>query len=352
MRPHRRSPSFSRRTILSPVAVWLVAAFVPVPDAAAQNVTFTARNGGNVATCGPLGSGPLASHTFLQTIDTHDSITLSHPGSPGPASSTTAQFDATANQTGLALTFAGTASRGGPPGLITAMADSRDNWEFTITAAMRFTFAATLTANSTEATVPLQHVSFLPFGGGAAIQPDPTSPAGPYQLTRTAPGTTTLNASGVLLPGHYLVVLFGRAEGTTAPYAGSYSVAMALGLVPAATAVARQAPGNATSFTCGLPILGQTWHANVDVGSTGHAFAVVFAGMAAAQVPIGPGFTVLIGGAVQEFLPITAGPQATYALPLPASPALAGFQLFTQAVHLGGPPTLVLSNARDLTLGF
>jgi hypothetical protein len=54
---------------------------------------------------------------------------------------------------------------------------------------------------------------------------------------------------------------------------------------------------------------------------------------------------------VFEFLPVAPGPQATYTVPIPATAALAGARLFTQAVHFGGPPTLLFSNALDLTFG-
>jgi hypothetical protein len=60
---------------------------------------------------------------------------------------------------------------------------------------------------------------------------------------------------------------------------------------------------------------------------------------------------VLIDAPVFEFLPVAPGPQATYTVPIPATAALAGARLFTQAVHFGGPPTLLFSNALDLTFG-
>jgi hypothetical protein len=129
-------------------------------------------------------------------------------------------------------------------------------------------------------------------------------------------------------------------------------VSVTLSLEPPATVTPRTASGNPDSYTGGLPLLGQTWTAAVDVGLTGHAFALVFASLAPANVPVGPGFTVLIGGPVLEFLPFAAGPHAAYALTIPATASLAGAQLFTQALHVGGPPTLLLSNALDLTLGF
>jgi hypothetical protein len=324
------------------------AAFAP-----AQSVTYTARNGGNLVASGALVGGPFIHHTFLTPVPTHDPIAVSDPGGGGlPASNATAQFDATATSTGFSLVFAGTADRGGPPAVIVALVDCRDQWQFTITTAMRFTLNASLTAASTEATVPPCHFTFQTFGGGAAIVPDPGSPPAPYQQTLSAPGSVAVAASGTMLPGTYLVNVFGRSEGTTWPYAGSFTTSLALTFQPAATVATRTAFGNPSSYTCTLPVLGQTWHANVDVGSTSHTFAMVFASLAPAQVPAGPGFTVLLGGPVLEFLPITAGPQAAYSLALPATPSLAGAQLFTQALHFGGAPSLLLSNAKDLTLGF
>jgi hypothetical protein len=328
-----------------------LAAVCTATVARAQFVTYDTRNGGDLVQCGPLG-GPFVHHTFLSPVSTSESIGVSDPGGTVAASAATAQFDVTATQAGLTFAFHGAASRTGPQSSVWAVADTRDTWEFTITTPMRFTFDASLTASSTEATVPPCHFTFLAFGGGAAIVPDAGSPAAPYQGTLTAPGSMGIVASGTMLAGRYLVTIFGRAEGAAFPFSGSYAASLALAMQPAATLTTRTAFGNPSSYSAGLPVLGQTWNAIVDVGLTGHTFALVFASLAPAHVPVAPGLTVLLGAPVAEFLPITAGPQAAYALALPADPTLAGARIHTQAVHFGGAPTVLVTNALDLTLGF
>lgn len=321
--------------------------------ASAQAVVYNSRNGSDVVSCGPLG-GPSVSHTFTTTVAVGESLTVNDPGgivgsTAWSASAASAQFSSTATSDGIALAVAGSVTRGALPGLgIWTLADGRDTWLFTITAPTRFTFSASLSTAGSEATVPPSHFTFAGFG----IVPDPGSALPPYQATLTAPGATSLTASGTLLPGSYQVTLFGRAEGSTYPLSCSYSNSLALAFQPAATATPRAASGNPNSYTCSLPRLGQTWHANVDVGSTGHGFAIVFASSTAGSLPVAPGFTVLLGAPVLEFLPLSAGPVAAYAFPMPGDPGLAGFELSTQALHLGGAPTLLLSNAQDLRLGF
>ncbi len=339
---------------LQPAALPLVVcgflAAVTSSPASAQSITYTSRTGGNTVYCGPL---PIVgiTHQFTTPVAVSDPIAVSHPGAVGvPASAASAQFDALVTTTGISLAVAGSATRGSPPNAVWAAADGRDDWQFTIATPVRFTLTASLSAASTEATVPPSHFTF----SGGSIVADPGSPLPPYQQTITAPGTTSLTASGVLLPGAYSLSLFGRAEGTTFPFTGSYSNSISLALQPTVMAAeaTRTAAGNPDSYICSVPVLGQTWNAAVDVSSTGHSFAMVFASPAPTNVPLGPGLTVLIDVPVAEFLPITAGPQAVYHFNMPPNPALAGMQLFTQALHFGGPPTLVLSNARDLTLGF
>jgi len=48
---------------------------------------------------------------------------------------------------------------------------------------------------------------------------------------------------------------------------------------------------------------------------------------------------------------LAPGPLATFDAPVPGDPSLAGFELSTQAVHLGGIQPFALSNARDLVVG-
>lgn len=343
MTPHPSLPRVAATPLLVPALAALAAALAP-----AQSVNYTWRNGANMGACGALVGGPFAIHSFLTPVSNSDSISLNDPGTAtAPPSTATAQFDAVATQNVFSIAVAGTSSRGGPPAIIAAVTDGRDNWQFTITAAMRFTLNASLSAASTEATVPTQHFTF----GGSGIVPDLGAPAPPYQRSLNAPGSVSLAATGTLMPGTYGVTVFGRAEGTTFPYSGSYANSLTLTLQPAATVTTRTAVGNPNAYSGDAPLLGQTWHANVDLAPTGHAFSIVYASLSPAQLALGPGLTLLIAPPVVEFLPIAAGPQAIYTFFMPANPALAGFQLSTQALLFGGAPSFALSNALDLTLG-
>lgn len=346
--------TLSQPALILPAATFATAlAIATTAYSPAQAVVYTSRNGANLASCGPL-FGPSVLHRFLTPTATNDSLAVSDPGGTTgsivwSSSAATARLTATAAASGLSLAVNGGITRGSMPGFgIWTLADTRDEWVFTISAPTRFTLQATLTTASSEATVPPSHFTF----GGLGLVPDPGSPPPPYQRTLNVPGTVTLAASGTLMPGTYLAMLFGRAEGTTYPFTGSYDNTMVVTFQPAAVATARQAFGNPNSYTCSAPVLGQTWNASVDVGATGHALAVVFAAVSPANVPVSPGFTVLLGAPVFEFLPVAAGPVAAYTLAMPMDPTLAGFQLSTQAVHVGGSPPLLLSNAQDLTLGF
>lgn len=342
-----RSPSALPTALL---ALALCGAAVSAP---AQGATYTFRNGVNTAYCGAVVGGPGFLNRFLTPAPSNDAIAVTDPGGVGfAASDASAQLTALPTANGIALALAGQAHRTAPPSAINAAAAAQDDWTFSIAQPVRFTLVATLSAASTESTVPPSHFTFAAAGGGAAIVPDPASPSLPYQATLSAPGSLSLVASGTLLPGDYFIHIFGRAEGTTFPFTGSYNNSLTLTLASVAATAARQAAGNPNSYTCSLPLLGQTWNAAVDVGSTGHGFAAVVASLTPGNQQIAPGVTALVGGAVVPFLPIASGPIASYSLALPANPAFAGLAIFTQAIHFGTLPTLLMSNACDLTLGF
>jgi hypothetical protein len=342
------STSTAPRARVAPGACLALALFSASAATPAQSVVYTQRNGGNLAGCGQLVGGPSVWNRFLTPDPTNDSISVSDPGGSGlPASAATARLDALPSTGGISLQVAGSAQRTAPAGTtITAVSDSRDVWQFTLSVPMRFTLHASLGTASTEATMPPSHFTFA-----GPIVPDPGSPPLPYQHTLQAPGSFSLAATGTLLPGNFIITLFGRAESQASPFSMSFANSFSLTFQPAAQATSRQVTGNPNSFTSGVPVLGQVWNAAVDVGSTGHTSAVVFASFAPAQIQIAPGLTLLLGGTVLEFLPVAPGPVAAYGFAMPANPALAGARLFTQAVHFGGAPSLRLSNSRDLTLG-
>ncbi|MEW6071414.1 MAG: trypsin-like peptidase domain-containing protein [Planctomycetota bacterium] len=129
---------------------------------------------------------------------------------------------------------------------------------------------------------------------------------------------------------------------------------------PAATAGAsfRNGGTNPASYVAvTLPVLGTTYTATVDLGgTTGHSLAWLVGYSTPATLTLGGGQTLLVNIADPngEILgqPFVPGPLATYNVPVPSDPALAGFPLATQALHSGGVTPFALSNAQDLLLGY
>ena len=118
----------------------------------------------------------------------------------------------------------------------------------------------------------------------------------------------------------------------------------------------RASSANAMSHTAvDLPVLGGTYHATVDLGATGHSLAWL-AGFAGPDYVVLPGTQVLLVDVLHPdgellALPLQAGPVATFAVPIPSDLSLTAFEVFTQAMHVGGGLPFVLSNAQDLYLG-
>lgn len=211
-----------------PVSVILLTLLSAAAAAAPlKPLAFTFRNGGNTAYCGLFGSGLAASHSFAAAAPTEDVITFSDPGGSNfPPSSTQSTLEAWPWANGLVLAGAGSAQRGAlePEDFgVSATADARDFWTFTVAVPTRFAFTATVSAASTEPTVPGSSYSFGPYGGGAQIVPDPGTFAGPFGAALSVPGSITHSGSGTLLPGQYAVTLNGRCEGSTWPYSGSFA---------------------------------------------------------------------------------------------------------------------------------
>ena len=127
--------------------------------------------------------------------------------------------------------------------------------------------------------------------------------------------------------------------------------------LPQAKAVFRNGGPNPASYDAvTLPVLGGTYTASVDLaGTTGHALAWLVGFATPLYSILGGGQVLLVnvGDPHAELLaqPMRPGPVAVYALPVPNDPALAGFLLATQALHIGGVAPFALSNAQDLVLG-
>ncbi len=123
-------------------------------------------------------------------------------------------------------------------------------------------------------------------------------------------------------------------------------------VLPLSAAVAtRNAGSNPASYVAQAPSIGTTWNASVDLSTTGHTMAQVFVYSGAANVVLGSGQVLLVGGTALTSLPIASGPVASFNASIPNDMNLVGMTLYTQAVHLFGVQPFALSNAQDLTIG-
>ena len=141
------------------------------------------------------------------------------------------------------------------------------------------------------------------------------------------------------------------------PAAGHSSLFLRLNETDAvvASATPRSAAANPDVYTADAPTLGATWNASVDTSVTGHDFALVFGFDSPSTLPLGGGQVLLaldLGGSGEQLAQsIAAGPLASFTATVPTNPALAGAEIYTQAVLLGGVVPFALSNAVDLVVG-
>lgn len=218
-------------TVVS-LALVSFAAALAAPTARAQLLTFSGRNGENVAYCGPQG-GPSAQNNFAAPTATHDVIALNDLGGPTyTASQATSTLVATPAPMGLTLATSGDVSRG--PLLVfgtAATADARDLWEFDVAAPARFTFSAAMSGASTQAGAPTVSYLFIPIGAGAQVTLDPGTPPGVQSGALVGPGTLNVTFSGLLSAGRYSLSTQGRVEGVNVwPYSGSYDSQVSLAI--------------------------------------------------------------------------------------------------------------------------
>ena len=123
-----------------------------------------------------------------------------------------------------------------------------------------------------------------------------------------------------------------------------------------AQATFRNAGTNPASyFATTLPVLGTDFLAEVDLaGTTGHDLAVLAAYTSPLTFVLAGGQTGLVDVTGAELLgfPSATGPTAAISISIPDDVAYLGFELFTQAAHVGGIAPFALSNAQDLAIGY
>jgi len=121
-----------------------------------------------------------------------------------------------------------------------------------------------------------------------------------------------------------------------------------------ASAAMRNAGPNPQSLLANAPVLGGTFTATVDLTTTGHGMALLFAYDGWGDITLSGGQRVLISdyfGSGLLFRAIQTGPLATFVVPVPNDAILCGFPLSIQAMHFGTVRPFALSNAQDLVLG-
>jgi len=208
---------------------------VSVAQLHAQDAVFTSRNGGNIAYCGLLFDGPVIHHIFSTPDPTHDIASVTDPGGTNwSPSSAVSQLDVTPSSSGITIVTSGSAMRGPLLGRgVSATADARDDWRFTLTAPARFTWNVSVHgSSSSEVSVPTQGYTFGVFGAGR-IFPDPGTSPEAFGGGLSGSGTIIRRASGRIMPGQYEISLNCRVEGNnTHPYDGSFNTTLALELGP------------------------------------------------------------------------------------------------------------------------
>ena len=121
---------------------------------------------------------------------------------------------------------------------------------------------------------------------------------------------------------------------------------------PAASVVARQGGSNPNSLDADDPVLGASLQVTVDLGTTGHSSAALYAYSAPANLSLSGGQVLLVGGVQLFKLPLSSGGQVVFDAQVPNDLALLGATIHLQALHLLGVQPFALSNALELSAGF
>lgn len=151
-------------------------------------------------------------------------------------------------------------------------------------------------------------------------------------------GIAVEGSGGVYVTGGYNDVWIARYEPICGP--------------PSATS--RNSGSNPPSLQVNPPMLGSSFTATVDLTTTGHSFAFLFAYDGAADVRLRGGQHFLCAdlGSGRLYGRSAAGPLATFQIPMRNDASLCALRFSMQAVHYGGVVPFALSNAQDLVIGF
>ena len=153
--------------------------------------------------------------------------------------------------------------------------------------------------------------------------------------------------------GFFTPVNYRGAFSATNNWLCGWTAASAFGFTANETAtVTNRNPGpNPQSYTASPAILGQNWNVTVDLTTTGHSTALIQIHAASTNLPLFQGDRLLVAGPKLFKSPLLNGPVANLTIPLPYDTCLSGFEIYSQAVHLGGIVPFRVSNAQDLLVG-
>jgi hypothetical protein len=221
----------NRATTIVPAA-----ALAALALAAHAQPNYTSRNGQLTVYCGQFGGvGPLLNPRYLTLDPTHDSAHVEDSGPGRTDSFATAWLDADAGPTGVFLRARGESARGpfGTGAPVFATADSRDSWSFTLAQPACFTLFMSTAGTSNNTQFGYQRLVTLAASGSGVIQLSPGQNVTFVQhgdQLGAPPWSQTF--TGSLSAGTYQVEIFGRSEGTTSPFAGSFDCTINLTIGP------------------------------------------------------------------------------------------------------------------------
>ena len=120
---------------------------------------------------------------------------------------------------------------------------------------------------------------------------------------------------------------------------------------PSASQSVRNSGSNPGSLSASNAVLGSSFTASVDLSTSGHALAILVLYTAQANIVLGGGQVMLVGGSLVTNMGMQTGPTANFSAMVPSNTALLGMPFSAQAVHWAGVRPFALSNAVDLVFG-
>jgi len=182
-----------------------------------------------------------------------------------------------------------------------------------------------------------------------------------YDLVGDTVYNSTLSGSGQSIAASGDFVAFPAAETSASDWNGDLDhsdrvmFTWDLDSCTAGSVAMRNAGTNPVSFRSEPLVMGTTMRATVDLTTTGHGAALIFAFDGSTNLPLGGGQRLLVLNiASGEMLSQSAvfGPIATFDIPIVNDTILCGRTLHAQAIHFLGVAPFALSNSLDFVFGY